>query len=104
MYSIFLRINDRYQQFCLGDEVDIGIRTKSGGLSFYPWGGFTDTLTQPVKLQIPAYSDDTDWDPRRDKMMPTWTELQPNQYLVGDFNSGKVYILLPFQVVSTPCN
>ena len=38
-------------------------------------------------------------DPRRDKMMPKFTELEVGQYLVGNIEMGKVYILLPFRVV-----
>jgi len=99
MYSILLRTNDRYQQYCQGDKVEIGVRKKSGGFSYYPWGGFTECTNQPVKLQVSAYSDDTGWDPRRDKMMPQWTEVEPDQYLIGNIEMGKVYILLPFRVV-----
>lgn len=99
MYSIFLRSDDRYHQYCQGDEVKIGVRRKSGEFSYYPWGGFTGHIDRPVKLQVSAYSDDTNWDPRRDKTMPSFTELQPDQYLVGNIETGKVYILLPFRVV-----
>jgi len=80
-------------------RLKIGVRKKSGGFSYYPWGGFTECINQPVKLQVAAYSDDTGWDPRRDKMMPKLTELDVGQYLVGNFDEGKVYILLPFRVV-----
>ena len=99
MYSIFLRTNDRYQQYCQGDKVEIGVRRKSGGFIYFPWGGFTENINRPVKLQVSAYSDDTGWDPRRDKMMPRFEELPPDRFLVGNIDNEMVYILLPFRIV-----
>jgi hypothetical protein len=100
MYSIRLRTNHRLDEYVQGDNTHIGVRLKNGEVRFYPWGGFTLEMKQPVKLKVDSFTLDGSWDPRRiESKMPCWCELTKGEFLLGSYNDGQVYTVLPFRVV-----
>ena len=70
------------------------------GIRFYPWGGFTLDVVQPVKLKVDSFTLEEAWDPRRKgSKMPQWYELKDGEHLLGSWNNGIVYTVLPFRVL-----
>ena len=101
MYSIRIRTNHRLDEYSHGDKANVGVLLKSGKVRFYKWRGFTLDIVHPVKLQVEAFTNETDWDPmNKHSKMPTWRELKPGEYLLGSWNNGFVFTVLPFRVLS----
>jgi len=63
MYSIRIRTNHRLDEYRHGDKANVGVLLKSGKVRFYKWRGFTLDIVHPVKLQVEAFTNETDWDP-----------------------------------------
>jgi len=100
MYSIRVRTNYRLDEYCHGDKANVGVLLKSGRIRFYHWRGFTLEVNQPVKLVVEAFTIESAWDPRdTQSKMPKWKELSEGEYLLGSWQNGFVYTLLPFRIL-----
>ena len=100
MYSIRLRVNHRLSEYCQGDHAHIGVRLKNGDIRFYPWGGFTLEMVQPVKTKVDSFTLEEAWDPRSTgSKMPQWNELKEGEFLLGSYSDRLVYTVLPFRIV-----
>lgn len=101
MYSIRIRLNKRCIQLKHGDKERVGVRLNTGRIRYYNWRGFTLEPVHHCKLVVDSFTNESDWDPRNThSKMPNWIHLDQDEYLLGSWDAGFVYTVLPFRVVS----
>ncbi len=101
MYCIRIKTNHRLDEYRQGDRTNIGVKLKNGCVRFYAWSGFCLEVAHPVKLQVHSFTIESAWNPRsRQSKLPQWSELAENEYLLGSYEDGFVYTVLPFRVLT----
>jgi len=88
MYSIQICINHKKKELVDGDKDQVGVLRKDQELSFVWWGGFTDSMQHPIKLDASGY-----------KYVDQWVRLENGEYLLGSYKNGYASAYLPFRVI-----
>ena len=101
MYSIKIRINHLKKELVHTTKECVGVRLKTGHVTYKHWRGFTLNMDQPIKLVVEGFTLEEDWDPRSTNgKMPRWHELKEGEYLLGSWSNGFVYTVLPFRIIN----